>query len=148
MPGLWIVAQGGAASVLLHLASTRLDLQIAGAVLVAPRSWTGRRDRLALPEVPLPFPLLLAEREGGGLPISPALAHAWAARPVPNPFAQGPAFRAALSALTGSRGAQPSTAAKSRRDLASSTAEIASRTSSMVSRTAQVASSGQSVQAR
>lgn len=143
-PGLWLVAQGGAAAVLLTVAAARLDLRLAGVALIGPAPWVGRRDRLGLPDAPLPFPLLLA----GERPVPLALARAWSAIAAPDPLTDPDRFLSVLAAQAGRGGRQPSISAKARSDLASSTEEIASRTSSMVARTAQVASSGQSVQGR
>lgn len=140
-PEAWILAQGGAAAVLLALSAARLDLRIAGAALIAPRPWDGRRDQLSLPDAPVAFPLLLVD--GGRLPS--ALTSTWSAETAADPFTAPEAFLAALARRSA---LQASTAAKARRLLASSTEEMASRTSSIVARTAQVDSSGQSVQGK
>jgi hypothetical protein len=154
-PWAWVMAKGPAAAIFLHLAAHRLDLRIAGTVLIEPQDWLSVHGRLALSDAPLSFPAALFPADPTGQVVTlreRQLATRLKAQIGGAMPKRGPMSSPRLQELVMSRegqlqaAASEGSAAKAASDFRSSTAAMASRTSSMVRRTMQVASSTQSAQ--
>ena len=154
-PWAWVMAKGPGAAIFLHMAARRLDLRIAGAVLIEPQDWLSVHGRLALSDAPLSFPAALFSADPSGQVVTlrernlAVSLKAQMGGPMPK---RGPMASARLRSMVAEREAQlqaaasDRSAAKDSSDFRSSTAAMASRTSSIVRRTKHVASSPQSAQ--
>ncbi len=140
-PWAWVIAKGAGAAIFLHMAAHRLDLRIAGAVLIAPQDWLSVHGRLALCDAPLAFPAVLFPADPKGQVVSLRERHlavslnAVAGGVVPK---RGHMASATVQDLVQARDKQlqaaslDEAAANSASDFRSSTAAMASRTSSMM----------------
>lgn len=154
-PWTWVATKGPSAAIFLHLAAQRLDLRIAGVVLIQPQDWLSVHGRLALCHAPLAFPSVIFPSDPNGQIVTlqerqlAADIQAQMGGAMPK---RGPMLSAVMQQLVATREAQlqaataDGSAEKSASDLRSRTAAMASRTSSIVRRTTQVASSPQSAQ--
>jgi hypothetical protein len=154
-PWAWVMAKGPGAAIFLHMAARRLDLRIAGVVLIEPQDWLSVHGRLALSDAPLSFPAALFPTDATGQVVTlreRRLATSLKALMGGAMPKRGPMSSSKLHEMVLAREAQlqaatsDGSAAKAASDFRSSTAAMASRTSSMVRRTMQVASSPQSAQ--